>query len=594
MKFRALRLRVRQLVRKQRRHATLVTKQTDRSIERHFFGRLNRLVKVRRFIVGWILLFVLLIGAVAAQNSALGGYYQTTRPVAGGIFREGIVGTFTNANPLYATNDVDLAVSRLIFSGLFKYDKSNHVVGDLAQSWQVDQTGQIYTIQLRPNLTWHDGKPVTARDIVFTYNAIQNPDAESPLRANWVGIKTEAKNDHTVVFTLPNPLSSFVYSLTNGIVPAHLLRDIPMAGLRSASFNTQSPVGAGPFRWHDIKVSGHTPADAQESIGLLPFAGYWAGQPKLRTFTVQAFAREQDMIQAYKSNQLNAMTGLQQLPEGMSDQTKRNSHSFTVTAANMVFFRTTAGVLKDKIIRRALVASSKPADIVARLGYIAPRVNEPILASQFAYNSKYAQVTDKLAAASSELDKAGWRLGVDGIRVKGNQRLSFNVLAANTSEQKMVTQQLKDQWLKLGAEVKVSLRDDNSFHTALVNHDYDAVVYGITIGADPDVFVYWDSSQNDIRAANRLNLSEYDSDAADSALEAGRTRAGETLRRIKYEGFLKAWQQDAPALGLYQPRFLYVSRSPIYGLDQLILNTASERYNNVSNWMIRTAEVTNR
>lgn len=593
MRFRALRLQVRRLVRKQQRQATLVTKQTDRSIERHFFGRLDRLVKIRRFVAAWVLLFVLLIGVVAAQNSALSGYYQTARPVPGGIFREGIVGTFTNANPVYATNDVDLAVSRLIFAGLFKYDKRNHVIGDLAQSWQVDKTGQIYTVQLRRNLTWQDGKPVTARDVVFTYDAIQNPDAESPLRANWVGIKTEATGDHTVVFTLPNPLSSFVYSLTNGIVPAHLLQDIPMAGLRSASFNTQYPVGAGPFRWHDIKVSGHNPSDAQESIGLLPFADYWAGQPKLRTFTVRAFAREQDMVEAYKSNQLNAMAGLQQLPRGMDEQTRRNSHSFSVTAANMVFFRISAGALKDKTVRRALVLSSRPAEIIAQLGYLAPRVNEPILASQFAYNPKYAQVTDKLATAMSQLDKAGWYVGKDGVRAKNKQRLSFNLVAADTPEQRMVTEQLKGQWLELGAEVKVSLRDDESFHTALVNHDYDAVLYGITIGADPDVFVYWDSSQNDIRAANRLNLSEYDSDAADVALEAGRTRTGESLRRIKYEGFLKAWQDDAPALGLYQPRFLYVSRGPIYGLDQLTLNTATERYNNVSNWMIRTAEVTN-
>jgi peptide/nickel transport system substrate-binding protein len=139
----------------------------------------------------------------------------------------------------------------------------------------------------------------------------------------------------------------------------------------------------------------------------------------------------------------------------------------------------------------------------------------------------------------------------------------------------------------------VSLEDDTSFHTALVDHDYDAVVYGITIGADPDVFVYWDSSQNDIRAANRLNLSEYSSDEADLALEAGRTRTGETLRRIKYASFLKVWQQDAPALGLYQPRFLYVTRDPIYGLETQVLNTAAERYDNVSNWMIRTAKVTN-
>jgi peptide/nickel transport system substrate-binding protein len=258
----------------------------------------------------------------------------------------------------------------------------------------------------------------------------------------------------------------------------------------------------------------------------------------------------------------------------------------------MIFFRTTSPVLKDPAVRQALVLASKPEDIIAQLGYLAPRVNEPILASQFAYSPKYAQVTGKLDQAIQQLDKAGWKLGADGVRVKKEQRLSMNLVAANTPEQRMVTGQLKKQWSKLGVELQVLLQDDELFHTALVDHDYDAVAYGITIGADPDVFVYWDSSQNDARAANRLNLSEYSSDTADLALEAGRTRTGEALRRVKYAGFLKAWQKDAPALGLYQPRFLYVTRDIIYGLEPQIINTASERYDNVSNWMIRTAKVT--
>jgi peptide/nickel transport system substrate-binding protein len=579
-------------VRQQQRHATLVTKHTDRSIERNFFGRVNRLAKVRRFVIGWVLLMVLLIGTVAAQNNALTGYYQTTRPVPGGIFREGIVGSFTNANPIYATNDVDLSVTKLIFAGLFKYDSHNQLVGDLAESWQVDKTGQIYTVTLRPNLRWHDDKPLTAKDVVYTYDVIQNPDAQSPLRSNWVGIRTEAKGDRTVVFTLPNPLSSFVDNLTNGIVPAHLLQEIPMSRLRSAPFNTQTPIGAGPFEWHDIKISGHTPADAQESIGLVPFDKYWSGKPKLLSFSIHAFAREQDMIEAYNDTQLNAMAGLSQLPPGVDAQTQKHSRSFIVTAANMIFFRTTSPVLKDPVVRQALVLASKPEDIIAQLGYLAPRVNEPILASQFAYSPKYAQVTGKLDQAIQQLDKAGWKLGADGVRVKKEQRLSMNLVAANTPEQRMVTGQLKKQWSKLGVELQVLLQDDELFHTALVDHDYDAVAYGITIGADPDVFVYWDSSQNDARAANRLNLSEYSSDTADLALEAGRTRTGEALRRVKYAGFLKAWQKDAPALGLYQPRFLYVTRDIIYGLEPQIINTASERYDNVSNWMIRTAKVT--
>jgi peptide/nickel transport system substrate-binding protein len=593
MKLRAFRLRLRRLVSNQQRQATQVTKRTDRSIERHFFGRIDRLFKVRRFVISWVLLLVLLIATLAAQNNALTGYYQTTRPVPGGIFREGIVGSFTNASPLYATNDVDLAVAKLVFAGLFKYDSGNRLIGDLAQSWTVDKTGQIYTVTLRPNLTWQDGQPLTADDVVFTYDVIQNPDAESPLRSNWVGIKATATDSRTVVFTLPNPLSSFIYNLTNGIVPAHLLKDIAMSGLRSATFNTQTPVGAGPFQWHDIKISGDTPADFQESIGFVPFEQYWSGQPKLRNFSIHAFAREQDMVAAYKDKQLNAMAGLQQLPSGVSKATKANSYSFTMTAANMVFFRTSSPPLKDPIVRQALVLSSEPNNIIAQLGYLAPRVNEPVLATQFAYNAKYAQVTGNLDEAIQRLDKAGWYVGSDGIRAKNKQRLSFKLVAADTAEQRMVTGQLKRQWAKLGVEARVSLEDDTSFHTALVDHDYDAVVYGITIGADPDVFVYWDSSQNDIRAANRLNLSEYSSDEADLALEAGRTRTGETLRRIKYASFLKVWQQDAPALGLYQPRFLYVTRDPIYGLETQVLNTAAERYDNVSNWMIRTAKVTN-
>ncbi len=593
MKPKATPSRLGRLVRNRQRQATRVTKLTDRSIERHFFSRLDKFTKIRRFVISWVLLFVLLIGAVVAQNNALGGYYQTTKPVAGGIFREGIVGTFTNANPVFATTEVDLAVSKLLFAGLFKYDKGNNLTGDLAKSWRVDTTGKIYTVKLRPNLVWQDGKPLTAEDVAYTYAAIQNPDAESPLRSNWVGIKAVATDKLTVVFTLPNPLSSFVYNLTNGIVPAHLLKKLPMAGLRSAPFNTQSPVGAGPFVWNDIKISGRNASSAQESIGLLPFKQYWAGQPQLRTFIVQAFAREQDMVDAYKSNQLNAMAGLKQLPVGMDDQTKVNSRNFIATAANMVFFRTSEGVLKDKIVRQALVGAADPSKITSQLDYPAPRVKQPILASQFAYNPKYNQQTNQLDVAAKQLDKAGWIAGPDGIRIKKTQRLSFTLVAADSKEQRMITKTLKRQWLKLGVEMNISLRNDDSFHAALVSHEYDAILYGITIGADPDVFVYWDSSQNDIRAANRLNLSEYSSSEADLALEAGRTRTGEALRRIKYETFLKTWQTDAPALGLYQPRFLYVSHSPIYGLDQLTLNTATERYDTVSNWKIRTAKVTN-
>lgn len=580
-------------LRKQQRHAAAVGQQTDRTLERYFFGRFHKFGQVGRFMAGWIILFLLLIGCVAAQNSALSGYYQTQQPVPGGIFTEGIIGSFTNANPLYATNDVDQAVSHLVFAGLFTFDNKNHLTGDLAQSWQVDKTGQLYTVTLRPHLTWQDGKPLTAQDVVYTYHVIQNPDAESPLRADWSDITVTAVNDRTVQFKLPNPLSSFVYNLTNGIVPQHLLKDIPMSGMRSAAFNTQ-PIGAGPFVWQDIQVSGDSPADAQQHIGLAPFAQYWRGAPKLKSFTVDAFARQDDMLASYRDNQLNAMAGLATVPTDIRQASSTMVYNFPLTAAEMVFFRTSSeSPLKDKTVRQALVKAARPNDIISQLVYPAARVKEPLLDDNFAYQAKYAEVTGKPDVAKAALAKAGWKAGTDGTLTKGGHPLSFGLTAPDTAEARMVTAQLKQQWAAVGVQVQVQLEDPESFHNALVNHDYDAILYGITLGVDPDVFVYWDSSQNDIRSASRLNLSEYDSATADTALEAGRTRAGEQLRTIKYEPFLKAWQADAPALALYQPRFLYISHGPVYGLTPHTLNTATDRYDNVSDWMIRTANVTN-
>ncbi|HEX7633215.1 MAG TPA: ABC transporter substrate-binding protein, partial [Candidatus Saccharimonadales bacterium] len=195
--------------------------------------------------------------------------------------------------------------------------------------------------------------------------------------------------------------------------------------------------------------------------------------------------------------------------------------------------------------------------------------------------------------ANALLDAEGWVKGKDGIRTKAGQRLSFTLSSSNTAEYRAVTRQLRQQWKAVGADVRMQLQDSNDFQTTLASHGYDAVLYGISIGVDPDVFVYWDSSQADVRSANRLNLSEYKNTTADTALEAGRTRLDPALRTIKYKPFLQAWQQDSPALGLYQPRLLYLTNGTVAGLNEHSINAATGRFSNVQNWEIRQAKVTN-
>lgn len=584
---RATKLRWRRRVKRSRRQVEDIGVQTEENLERHFFRRIARLYEVRRFLLSWLILIFVLITGVVLQTRSLGGYYQTLKPVPGGTYTEGILGAFTNANPIYASGGVDGTVSRLIFSGLMKYDNKNQLIGDLAERWESNEEGSRYTVYLKDNLKWHDGQPLTAADVIFTYQVIQNPDSKSPLSPSWRGIVLEQIDERTVAFTLPNTLSSFPYALTNGIIPKHLLEDLPVSQLRSARFNTVGPVGSGPFKWDAIEVTGLTAETRQEKIGLVPNPLYHGEVVKLQQFIVVSYRDEQKLLESFQNNEVNAAVGLDSVPDTLAEQPNVKIHSIPLTGQVVVFFKTSSPLFQDVKIRQALVQAIDTKKITAGLSHDVIAANSPLLISHVGYDKNLTQLPTNIDAANELLNNNGWVAGPDGIRMKGDQELTFRLTVLNTSEYAYVTQTLQQQWRAIGVRVEVTLETDRDLQATVAEHNYDALLYGISLGVDPDVFAYWHSSQADPRAATRLNLSEYKSAASDRALEAGRTRLDNDLRAAKYRPFLEAWRNDAPALVLYQPRFLYLTRGEVFGFSAHVLNNATERLNNVENWMIR-------
>jgi peptide/nickel transport system substrate-binding protein len=349
------------------------------------------------------------------------------------------------------------------------------------------------------------------------------------------------------------------------------------------------PVGSGPFAMQAINVTGLTPDTRQEEVQLKPFANYYGGKPKLNSFIIHSFHNQDQMIRAFNSQELDAMIGLNTLPDNVANESAVQQYDFPLTAENMVFFKTSTGVLSDVNVRQALVTGANIPQVILNLGYSANQVREPLLENQLGYNKAYQQTPYNFNQAAQILTNDGWIVGKDGIRYNKGQRLTFGLYAQDSNEYATVARILKQQWRKLGVDVQVYLQQDANMQATLAYHAYDALLYGISIGPDPDTFVYWDSTQADVRSNTRLNFAEYKSSIADAALEAGRTRSDPALRAIKYQPFLKAWQQDAPALGLYQPRFLYVTRGKVFNLDQHTINVDTDRYENVQNWMIRQA-----
>ena len=584
---RVTKLRWRRRIRSGKNQVEDLGSQAEQGFEEHLIKRMSRLGRVRRFIAIWVALIILLLGGLFIQIRRLQSYYLTNQPAPGGIYNEGILGSFTNVNPIYATGSVDSSVSRLVFAGLFTFNDKNQLVGELAKSYTVDARGTTYTVLLKDNLLWQDGKPLTAEDVVFTYNTIQNPDTKSPLASSWQGVKVAAIDKKTVTFTLPSILSAFPYSMVNGIIPKHVLGKVAPEQMRSVLFNTNNPIGSGPFKWDAIEIVGTADEDREQRIALKPNDNYVNGKPKLDSFVIRSFVNEVKMRNAFKKGELNGVVGLSKIPDDLLEDNSVRVYNIPLNSQVLLFLKTTTPVLSDQKVRQAISYGLNTGAV--RLAADVPVLpsDSPLLANQLGYDKTLTQKTGSPEQAAKLLDEAGWKLNDKGIRVKDGKELNLTITTQSNRTYERVAKNIKEQLALIGVNVEILVLKDNELQSALAVHDYDSLLYGISLGPDPDVFAYWHSSQADLRSPSHLNFSEFKSPAADKALEAGRTRSDPATRAIKYRPFLDAWSKEAPAVALYQPRFLYVVREPLANFNPVRMNTGTDRYNEVNQWMIR-------
>ena len=229
-----------------------------------------------------------------------------------------------------------------------------------------------------------DGKNITAKDVEFTYKIIQNPDTKSVLASSWSGVEIKAVSDYVVQFVLPQSLSSFVYSLTNGIVPKHLLNGIPPSRLRSISFNNSKPIGFGPFMWQKLEVKGFSSNNREESIALVPNPNYVGGKPKINGFIIRSFHNKEKLINSFINKELDAITGLTSVPDEIIDNNQQYKvNRINLTSSVMLFMKTSEGFLADtNILRKALNLAINKKQTINKLGYPIIAVDQPILKNQ--------------------------------------------------------------------------------------------------------------------------------------------------------------------------------------------------------------------
>ncbi|HOF42766.1 MAG TPA: ABC transporter substrate-binding protein, partial [Candidatus Moranbacteria bacterium] len=319
------------------------------------------------------LLITFLLLAIGASAVYLGGYHylQITEaiPKKGGEYIEGIVGQPLYVNPLLSqTSEVDSNISQLVYSGLFKYDRDGNVVQDLAESYSISEDKKEYTINVRKDAKWHDGQSVTAQDVLFTFNLIQDPSYKSLLlRQSFTGVSFRLIDDYTVVFSLKNPYIGFLDNLTVGILPKHIWENIAPERFSLAEYNLQ-PIGCGPYFFSDFQK------DAEGNIltyKLAAFKDYHGSVPFISKITFNFYPENNLLIEAYNKKEVMGMASI--TPGNLKDLKNVKStriNELLIPRYFSVFFNQTKSVpLAYDEVRKALNLSIDREEIIETVMY---------------------------------------------------------------------------------------------------------------------------------------------------------------------------------------------------------------------------------
>ena len=522
---------------------------------------------------------------------------SSNTPAFGGEHIEGLVGQPRFINPvLAASSSVDSDLSRVIYAQLLKFDKDLQLQPDLAAALpEVTPDQKNYTIKLKPQLKWQDGSPISADDVVFTIQTIQNPSFESPLLTNWSRVKVEKVDDLTVKFTLREVSASFITNFTLGIIPKHIWEGLSPNNFRLSDSNLR-PVGSGPYSVREIKKT----ADGTiRSMTLKANSQYYDGSPFITYLTFKFYPDEQNMIAAFQSKDIQSLGFVpfdSKMSLGGSD--KANQYQINLPQYQAVFFNLPKNpMLAEKGVRQALWLATNRDEIISNvyLGSALPAYG-PILPGNLGYSDKPKQATHySLQEAGDILTRAGWQLdttnntrfkmvtkGKDKVR----QNLEFN-LATNVSPLNVKTAEiLANQWSQIGASVHLVIVSAADLQDQYIRaRNFDALLFSENTGPDPDPFPFWHSSQSHDPG---LNLSGFSNATADKLLTDARQTNDVTVRTKDYEQFEDLITQEIPAIFLDSAVYVYTKPKKEQGFTLQSMVYPSERFLDVNHWYIET------
>ena len=557
-----------------------------------FVKRWKNLHNVRLWILEWGLLCLVVLILSIVQIAWYADAYQETTFVNGGEYSEATLGKVNSMNPLYASTNSEKALARLLFANLMSPDTTGHMKGELAkQVKRIDDDSSKWRLTLRDNIYWSDGEPITADDLIYTIDLLNDKRAKTTIAVDFTSIKIEKIDDKTVEFTLPSPYNDFTDSLEFPLVPKHILSENDPALVYEAKFSKE-PVGSGVFVFNAMQTSSLS-NNAMQAIYLRRNDKYFLGGTRLDSFTLKTYDKIADIKQAFENEDVSATA---ELDDNMTFSRQSVAKRESLLNAGVYAFlnNKSSNGLSDKKVRQAI---QQGVDMATVRGdeYAKRELDYPILDVQLEGLSFPELRKYDLEAAKKLITDAGYAYTDNKITKDGNP-VNLRVAYLDSTELSPVAERYIEGLKALGFEVtenkfgEAEILSGQDFYSSVIQlRNYDILLYEINLGVSVDPFVYYSSHQAN---SHGWNLSNYSNPLADDALLSARTTDDAALRKAKYESFLSYWVDDTPAIGIYRSdlSYYYSDGNQIYSED-VRMTDEYDRFADVRNFATQKSRV---
>ncbi|MEN6331937.1 MAG: peptide-binding protein, partial [Smithella sp.] len=452
-------------------------------------------------------------------------------------------------------------IAGLVYNGLVKYDKNMNIIGDLSESWDISPNGLIITFYLRKGVKWHDGRPFTAADVLYTYQVTIDPKTPTAYAGDFLKVKkAEVLDDYTFRVTYDKPFAPALISWGAAVLPRHLLAGVDI----TRSPLTRHPIGTGPYKFKEW-VAG-------QKIVLVSNSDYFEGRPYIDGYITRIIPDMATLFLELRSQGID-ISGLSPLQftrqtENKLFQNNFNKYRHLAFAYTYLGYNLKNPLFTDRRVRQAISYAINKEEIISGvlLGLGKPATG-PFKPGTWAYNGNVKIYNFNPQKARELLSEAGWRdTNSDGVLEKDGKPFVFElVLSQGNETRQKCAEIIQRQLAEVGITVKIRVLEWAAFiNDFITKRRFDAVILGWTIPPDPDAYDVWHSSKT---APEELNFISYKNTEVDEMLERGRSTFNQKERKKYYDRFQEIVAEDQPYTFLYVPDELTIINKRFRGIE---------------------------